>query len=103
MMAGQTIVGAYRLVELIGEGGMGAVWLAEHVAIGRRVAVKLLHPIFNSRDDIVTRFLNEARAAASLSDPGIVQVFDFGRLANGQAYIIMELLEGEPLDRRLQR
>ena len=102
-MLADTNVGAYRLVRLIGEGGMGSVWLAEHVAMGRRAAVKLLHPELCVRDDLVRRFFNEARAAAAIADPGIVQIFDFGRQPNGHAYIAMELLEGEPLDRRLQR
>jgi eukaryotic-like serine/threonine-protein kinase len=98
-----TQVGAYRIVQQIGEGGMGSVWLAEHTMLGRRAAVKLLHPSFSSRQDIVQRFFNEARAATSISDPGIVQIFDFGHHTDGQAYIVMELLDGEPLDRRLQR
>src|SRR5690349_10282464 len=96
-------VGAYRLVRQIGEGGMGAVWLAEHTMLGRRAAVKLLHSSFSSRPDVVTRFFNEARAATQISDPGIVQIFDFGNTPDGQAFIAMELLEGEPLDERLQR
>src|SRR5689334_17779071 len=96
-------IGAYRLLQQIGEGGMGAVWMAEHVTLGRRAAVKLLHPSFSHRQEIVTRFFNEAKAATAISDPGIVQIFDFGHTADGQAYIVMELLEGEPLDRRLHR
>src|SRR5215813_1485674 len=98
-----TQVGAYRLLQQIGEGGMGSVWLAEHMALGRRAALKVLHPEFSHRPDIVTRFFNEARAATSIADPGIVQIFDFGRHTDGSAYIVMELLEGEPLDRRLAR
>jgi tRNA A-37 threonylcarbamoyl transferase component Bud32 len=96
-------VGAYRLLQQIGEGGMGTVWLAEHTMLGRRAAIKLLHPSFTARPDIVTRFFNEARAATAISDPGIVQIFDFGHHADGTAYIAMEMLDGEPLDRRLRR
>jgi serine/threonine-protein kinase len=102
MVAGAQ-VGAYRLVEQIGEGGMGSVWLAEHTMLGRRAAVKLLHSTFSNRSDVVTRFFNEARAATQISDPGIVQIFDFGHTNDGQAFIAMELLDGEPLDQRLQR
>ncbi|HEX4423444.1 MAG TPA: serine/threonine-protein kinase, partial [Kofleriaceae bacterium] len=98
-----TQVGAYRLLQQIGEGGMGTVWLAEHTMLGRRAAIKLLHPMFTVRQDIVTRFFNEARAATAISDPGIVQIFDFGQHVDGTAYIAMEMLEGEPLDKRLSR
>ncbi len=98
-----TQVGAYRLLKKIGEGGMGVVWLAEHTMLGRRAAVKVLHPSFSMQQEIVTRFFNEARAATSISDPGIVQIFDFGNHIDGSAYIVMELLEGQPLDHRLQQ
>ena len=98
-----TQVGAYRVLQQIGEGGMGSVWLAEHIALGRRAALKVLHPEFSNRPDIVARFFNEARAATAIADPGIVQIFDFGQHADGSAYIVMELLDGEPLDRRLRR
>ncbi|HEX3758322.1 MAG TPA: protein kinase, partial [Kofleriaceae bacterium] len=87
----------------IGEGGMGSVWLAEHVALGRRAALKVLHPEFSTRADIVARFFNEAKAATAIADPGIVQIFDFGQHVDGSAYIVMEWLDGEPLDRRLRR
>src|SRR4051812_6164524 len=96
-------VGAYRVVKQIGEGGMGSVWLAEHIALGRRAALKMLHPEYSARPDVVARFFNEARAATAIADPGIVQIFDFGECADGRAYIVMELLDGEPLDRRLKR
>jgi tRNA A-37 threonylcarbamoyl transferase component Bud32 len=95
-------IGAYRVLRQIGEGGMGSVWLAEHVALGRRVALKVLHPELSNRSDIVTRFFDTARAATAIPDPGIVQIFDFGQDVAGRAYIVMELLDGEPFDRRLQ-
>jgi serine/threonine-protein kinase len=97
-----TQVGAYRLLHQIGSGGMGAVWLAEHSMLGRRAAVKVLHGEFTSRSEIVQRFFNEARAATAISDPGIVQVFDFGQHTDGTAYIVMELLEGQGLDQRVR-
>jgi serine/threonine-protein kinase len=81
---------------------MGAVWLAEHAMLGRRAAIKVLHPSFANRPDIVARFFNEARAATAIADPGIVQIFDFGQ--HGEiAYIVMELLDGESLEHRLRR
>lgn len=82
---------------------MGAVWLAEHTMLGRRAAIKVLHAEYTARQEIVARFFNEARAATAIADPGIVQIFDFGHHTDGSAYIVMELLEGEPLDKRLAR
>ena len=82
---------------------MGAVYLGQHQLLGRPAAIKVLLPELSSRPDIVNRFFNEARAVTSISDPGIVQVFDFGYHVDGSAFIVMEYLEGEPLDRRLAR
>lgn len=97
-----TQVGAYRILKRIGAGGMGEVWMAEHALLGRRAAIKLLHPMFSTQPDVVSRFFNEARAATSIADPGIVQIFDFGHHTDGAAYIVMELLDGETLDARLR-
>jgi eukaryotic-like serine/threonine-protein kinase len=96
-------VGPYRVLAKLGEGGMGSVWLAEHSILGRQAAIKILHPQFSHQAEIVARFFNEARAATATADPGIVQVFDFGQLDDGNAYIVMELLEGETLEQRLHR
>ncbi len=82
---------------------MGSVWLAEHTMLGRRAAIKVLHTEFSSRPEFVQRFFNEARAATAIEDPGIVQIFDFGQHTDGSAYIVMELLDGETVDKRLQR
>jgi len=98
-----TQIGAYRIIEQIGAGGMGSVYRAQHVMLGRDAAVKVLHPEYNARPEVVTRFFNEARAATQVADPGIVQIFDFGHHTDGSAYIVMELLVGEGLDRRLAR
>ena len=102
MMEGAQI-GAYRILQRIGDGGMGSVWMAEHTMLGRRAAIKVLHGELSRQPEIVTRFFNEARAATAISDPGIVQIFDFGFHVDGSAYIVMELLDGEPLDARLDR
>lgn len=96
-------IGGYRLIRRIGEGGMGVVWMAEHDVLGRRAAIKILHPTYSTQKQIVTRFFNEARAATKIADPGIIQIFDFEIHTDGSAYIVMELLEGEPLDQRLRR
>ena len=98
-----TRVGNYRITAVIGEGGMGAVYRAVHEAIGRPVAVKLLLPEISNSRDMVARFFNEARSAASIKHPGIVEAHDFGFLPDGRAYIIMELLDGESLASRLRR
>jgi serine/threonine protein kinase len=98
-----TVIGNYQIIAKLGEGGMGTVYLGQHTLLGRRAAIKVLLTDLSARADIVNRFFNEARAVTSISDPGIVQVFDFGYHVDGSAFIVMEYLEGEPLDRRLAR
>ncbi len=80
-MIGQA-VGNYRITRLLGEGGMGAVYLAEHPGIGRKAAVKVLHPHFTKDPEIATRFFNEAKSANAIQHPGIVAVLDFGTAAD---------------------
>ena len=82
---------------------MGEVYLGEHTLIGRRAAIKILHPERSAQRENVERFFNEARATSSVADPGIVQIFDFGVTPTGTAYIVMEFLDGEPLSARLRR
>jgi len=81
---------------------MGTVYRAEHTLLGRLAAVKVLHPELCSNRDIVGRFFNEAKTTTSIKHPGIVEVFDFGYMDSGHAYLIMELLEGEALSRRMR-
>ena len=95
------LVGSYRITGKIAEGGMGVVYRAQHELIGKAAAVKVLLPELSSNHDIVNRFFTEARAATAVRHPGIVEVFDFGYMPSGMAYIVMELLDGEPLSRRL--
>lgn len=97
------VVGGYRVTAKLGEGGMGAVYLAEHSVMGRKAAVKILHPSLSSDREMVQRFFNEARAAGSISHPGIVSVFDLGIRDDGSAFIVMNYLEGESLAERLHR
>jgi serine/threonine-protein kinase len=101
-MIGQSF-GNYRVTGLIGEGGMGVVYAAEHPAIGRRAAVKILRSGLTDNPDIMRRFFNEARAANAIRHPGIVEVFDSGTLPSGVSYIVMELLDGESLAARLRK
>jgi serine/threonine-protein kinase len=96
-------IGQYRIVRTLGAGGMGTVYLGEHLLLGRRAAIKTLQPSLSSHREIVDRFFNEARAISAISDPGVVQVFDFGYHVDGTAYIVMEYLEGESLATRLGR
>ncbi len=101
-MVGQ-VIGTYRIVSRLGAGGMGAVWLAEHTLLGRRVAIKVLLPQVSQQAPMVERFFDEARAATRVDHPGIVAVHDFGWHSDGSAYIVMEHLTGEPLSARLRR
>ena len=96
-------IGQYRILEKLGAGGMGTVFLAEHVLLKRRAAIKTLLPSLSVHPEIVERFFTEARATSAISDPGVVQVFDFGYHVDGTAYIVLELLEGEALGDRLER
>ncbi len=99
-----TVVGGkYRLGRLIGEGGMGAVYAAEHTGLGVQVAVKLLNESFTTDAKAVTRFRREARAAAAIRHPNIVEVTDTGTDEDGIPFIVMELLEGESLSALLRR
>jgi len=96
-MLGLVIDGRYRVDELIGEGGMGRVYLAEHVDIGKRVAVKVLHAVYGRMPDLVERFRREARAASKIGHPHIVDVTDSGTTETGAVYFVMEYLEGVEL------
>jgi serine/threonine-protein kinase len=101
-MIGQQF-GNYRVLSLLGEGGMGAVYLAEHPGIGRRVAVKVLHKQFSADEQLLGRLLNEARAANAIRHPNIIEILDSGMREDGTSYLVMELLEGENLGQRIRR
>jgi serine/threonine-protein kinase len=91
------------LIARIKRGGMGTVYLARHTGIGKRVAVKILSPPYATQRDVVRRFLQEARATSELCHPHIVDVSDFGHTASGQAYLVMEYLEGEDIAETVRR
>ena len=93
----------YELRELVGDGAMGVVYLAEHPVLRRRVAVKLLKRQYLESPSLVSRFVNEARAAAAIHHPNVIEVIDVGMVEEEVPYIMMEFLEGEPLSRRLTR
>jgi serine/threonine-protein kinase len=95
--------GKYAVLGLIGRGAMGAVYAAEHVRLGKKVAIKVLHRERGPKSVDVKRFLREARVVGSLGHPNIVQVFDLGALDDGAPYLVMDRLEGETLADRLER
>jgi serine/threonine-protein kinase len=96
-------LGNYRILSLLGQGGMGAVYLAEHEVLGRRAAIKILLPHLSINPELVARFFVEARATARLRHPSFVEVFDSGTLPDGSAYLAMEHLTGETLGECLDR
>jgi serine/threonine protein kinase/tetratricopeptide (TPR) repeat protein len=96
---GKTLPGGYHILDLISVGGMGRVYRAEQSALGRTVAVKIIHPHLLSDDNSALRFITEARAASQLNHPNSIAVFDFGRTDDGQPYLVMEFLRGKDLAR----
>ncbi len=100
-LLGKTLPGGYVLLELIGVGGMGRVYRGEQQALGRTVAVKVVHHHLLGDDGTAARFITEARAASRLNHPNSVSVIDFGRTSEGQPYLVMEFLRGRDLARLL--
>src|SRR5262249_44475524 len=92
----------YKLVREIGEGGMGSVWVARNEVLDVDVAVKLIRASLSS-EQAADRLLVEARSAARIGHPNIVHVFDFGKTSHGDAYLVMELLDGESIADVLDR
>jgi hypothetical protein len=99
---GQLIEGKYRIVRLIGEGGMGAVYEGENIRISRRLAIKVLHSAFTENGEVVSRFEREAQAAGRIGNDHILEVLDLGALPGGERYMVMEFLDGQPLSDRLR-
>lgn len=95
-------LGVYRIVRLLGEGGMGAVYEARQEPLERRVALKTLHADHAKSKEFIARFFNEAKVLSRLEHPSLVQVSDFGHTADGTAYLVMEYLHGQSLGRRIR-
>jgi len=93
----------YRISELIGRGGMSCVYRAEHVLLGRSVAIKTLHDSLNDDDDLISRVLREARVTAAIDSPHVVGILDIGRLPTGGFYLVLEYLEGCGLGELIER
>jgi eukaryotic-like serine/threonine-protein kinase len=98
-----TTVGSYRIVSVLGRGGMGVVYRAEHVRLGRPAALKMLQPHLTYDPAIVQRFFNEARAASAIDHPAIIEVFDYGMHDDDRAYLVMALLQGETLTTHIEQ
>ena len=97
------VAGKYELLRLIGRGGMGSVWEGRHASLGTHVAIKFIEKEFADNEEARKRFDNEARAAAALQSKHAIQIHDHGMTEEGKPYIVMELLVGEPLDKRIER
>src|SRR6478752_8475313 len=97
------MAGEYRLLRKLGEGGFGAVYEAEHPLLKRRAAVKVLHRVADRDSDAVQRFIAEAQAVNQIRNRHIIDVFSFGKLNDGRHFYVMDLLDGEPLDRFIAR
>ena len=100
---GKTLADRYQLDRVLGKGGMGVVYAGTHTWTERPVAVKVLRPEFAEQTDLLQRFFQEAKTAAALNHPNVVDVLDMGEDDDGSAFIVLELLEGESLEARLRR
>jgi serine/threonine-protein kinase len=102
LQPGQVIDGKYRIVRLIGEGGMGAVYEGQNTSIRRRVAIKILHAGVASNTEMVQRFEREAQVAGTVGNDHILEILDLGALPAGERYMVMEFLDGETLTDRIK-
>jgi len=96
-LVGVALLGRYQVLERIGDGGMGTVYMAEHTTILKKFAVKVLSPELSVRPDHVDRFMREARSASMINHPNVVEITDFGVTPDGQPFFVMEYLQGKDL------
>jgi len=102
-LVGQVVADRYHVTKKLGEGGMGQVYLAEHVKMGRRSAIKVMNPAMVHDPDAVARFNREAANASRITHPNVCAIYDFGETGDGLIYLAMEFIEGEPLTDLLKR
>jgi serine/threonine-protein kinase len=102
-LVGQVVADRYHVIKKLGEGGMGQVYLAEHVKMGRRSAIKVMSPSMVHDPDAVARFNREAANASRITHPNVCAVYDFGETPDGLIYLAMEFVEGEPLTAIIER
>ena len=102
-LVGQVLADRYHIMKKLGEGGMGQVYLAEHVKMGRRSAIKVMNPSMVHDPEAVARFNREAANASRISDSHVCAIYDFGETEDGLIYLAMEFVEGEPLTELLAR
>jgi eukaryotic-like serine/threonine-protein kinase len=97
------VAGKYQLVRMIGRGGMGSVWEARHISLGTPSAIKFIEAEYADSQEARSRFDKEAKAAATIQSKHAIQIYDHGMTDDGKPYIVMELLQGEPLDKVIER
>jgi eukaryotic-like serine/threonine-protein kinase len=102
-LIGQVVADRYRIISMLGEGGMGRVYLAEHVRMARKCAVKMISPEMARTEAAVARFNREAANASQINHPNVVQVYDFGEGPNKTLYLAMEFVEGETMSALVRR
>jgi serine/threonine-protein kinase len=102
-LVGQIVADRYHVIKKLGEGGMGHVYLAEHVRMGRRIAIKVMNPTMVHDPEAVARFNREATNASRITHPNVCTIHDFGEMPDGTVFLVMEFVEGEPLSDILER
>ena len=102
-LVGQVIADRYSIIKKLGEGGMGAVYLGEHVKMGRKSAIKVMNPSMANDPDAISRFNREASNASRISHPNVCQIYDFGETPEGIIYLAMEFIEGAALTDVIER
>jgi len=102
-LVGTVLADRYRVIKKLGEGGMGSVYLAEHTTINKKLAIKVLSSEYSHKQDLVDRFLQEARAASMIEQENVVEITDFGSTPSGSVFFVMEFLNGEDLSKTVKK